>query len=111
MNYSQRTIDRGRMQDFMTLADYSLKEGDLDEAQRAYLTAAKIDGGMSSRPHLELARLYLKIGDRKRARERLGMAYYADPKDPEVIEEIRKSGETPGPTFAVVPPELEASTQ
>lgn len=101
----QRCIDRGRMPDYMLLASYSVKEGDLDEAQRAYLTAAKVDGGTSFEPHLALAQLYGQIGDKKRARERLGMAYYIAPNEPRVIQAIRDAGEIPGPTFAIAPSE------
>lgn len=101
----QRTVDRGRLADYMRLADYSLRQGDLDEAQRAYLTAAKVDAGKSFQPHLALARLYAQIGDRKRARDRLGMAYAVDPSSGEVNQAIRDFGEIPGPTFAITPPE------
>lgn len=102
----QRTVDRGRMADYILLADYSLKLGDLDEAQRAYLTAAKVDGGQHVEPYLALGRLYHQIGDQRRARERLGMAYFIDPKNGEVIQAIKDLGEVPGPTFAIAPPEM-----
>lgn len=102
----QRTVDRGRMQDFLLLANYSEKQGDVDEAQRAFLTAAKVSGGARYEPHLGLARLYRQVGDKRRARERLAMAYFVAPNEQEVVEEVRKANEVPGPTFGVTPPEL-----
>lgn len=101
-----RTIDRGRMQDWALLAIYADKLNDRDEAQRGWLTAAQVDGGQSVVPQLGLAKLYAKVGDRERARRRLGMAYAIDPKNPEVLNLIREIGEIPGQTFAVTPEEL-----
>lgn len=104
-----RTIDRGRMRDFLLLGTYSERQGDLDEAQRAYLTAAQVDldevgaDKASWQPHLALARLYMKVGDEPRMRERLQMAYYAGPNEPEVNRAVREAGEIPGPTFGRPP--------
>lgn len=100
-----RTIDRGKMSDFLLLGSYSERQGDVDEAQRAYLTGAQVDMGNSWQPHLALARLYKKVGDKRRYTRRLAMAYYAGPNEPEVIEEVRNSGEIPGPTFGIPPAE------
>ena len=52
-----RTIDRGRMDDWLLLADYSMRQGDMDEAARSLLTAAKVDGGRSVEPQLGLAKI------------------------------------------------------
>lgn len=101
----QRTIDRGRMKDYLLLADYSKKMGDDDEAQRALITAAKVDRGMSIQPQLELAKLYMKAGDNTRAIERLRYAYFIDPKNGEVPQLAASLGEVVGPSFAQVPPE------
>ncbi len=100
-----RTVDRGRMQDWALLATYADKLNDRDEAQRGWLTAAQVDGGRSVEPQLGLAKLYAKVGDRDRARQRLGMAYAIDPNNQEVVRMIRELGEIPGPTFAVPPAE------
>jgi predicted Zn-dependent protease len=99
----ERTIDRGRMQDWALLAKYSERLGDRDEAQRAWLTAAKVDGGRSVVPQLGLARLYKSVGDLGRARTRAAMAYYCDPTNGEVAALARELGEVPGPTFGVPP--------
>lgn len=101
-----RTVDRGRSRDFLLLADFSMRQGDVDEAQRAYLFAAQLDGGMSVKPHLGLARLYKGLTpnpDMERAVARLQMAYFVDPTNGEVLELAREMGEIVGPTFGRVP--------
>ena len=101
----ERTIGRGRMQDWVLLASYADKLGDQDEAQRAWLTAAQVDGGKSAVPQLGLAKLYLKVGDKGRARKRLAMAYYCDPMNAEVNQLARDMNDIPGPTYGVPPEE------
>jgi tetratricopeptide (TPR) repeat protein len=101
----ERTVDRGRMQDWALLASFADRLGDQDEAQRAWLTAARVDGGKSAIPQLGLARLYMKVGDKGRARQRIAMAYYCDPMNAEVVALTRELGEIPGPTFGVIPHE------
>jgi predicted Zn-dependent protease len=101
----ERTIDRGRMQDWALVAKYAERLGDQDEAQRAWLTAAKVDGGKSAIPQLGLARLYAKVGDTARARQRIAMAYFCDPLNGEVVAAAKAMGEIPGPTFGVMPEE------
>jgi len=101
----ERTIGGGRMQDWALLASYADKLGDQDEAQRAWLTAAQVDGGKSVVPQLGLAKLYMKVGDADRARKRLAMAYYLDPTNTEIAEMARELNEIPGPTYGVVPEE------
>lgn len=103
-----RTIDRGRMDDWALLAEYAQRQGDRDEAQRGWLTAAQVDGGRSVRPQLGLAKLYSEVGDKTRARQRLAMAYWIDPKNAEVNQLIRANNEIPGPTFAQPPAEMGA---
>lgn len=101
-----KTVDRGRSKDFLLLAEFSVKQGDADEAQRAFLVAAQLDGGMSAPPHLGLARLYLSLQpkpDTQRAVERLRMAYFVDPSNGDVIDLARKMGEIVGPTFGRLP--------
>lgn len=104
-----RTIDRGKMADFLLLGKYSEMQGDVDEAQRAYLTAAQVDQGNSWQPHLALAKLYKKVGDKRRYERRLAMAYFAGPNEPDVGEEIRSSGMIAGPTFGIPPAEMNGS--
>jgi predicted Zn-dependent protease len=107
----ERTVGKGRMTDWALLASYSDKLGDQDEAQRAWLTAAQVDGGKSVVPQLELAKLYMKVGDKGRARKRLAMAYYCDPNNGEIRALARELDEVPGPTYGIVPEEANANGQ
>ena len=100
-----RIIDHGRMKDYLLLADYAQKQGDMDAAQSALLTAAKVDGGRSIQPQLELAKVYMKVGDSQRAVQRLRMAYFIDPKNVEVTTLAQQLGEIVGPSFAIMPEE------
>lgn len=100
-----RTVDRGRMQDYLLLAKYAERQGDKDEAQRALLTAAKVDGGKSIEPQLELAKMYKDVGDKTRAVERARMAYFCDPKNGEVNKLLQDLGQVPGPALALPPSE------
>lgn len=101
-----RTIDRGRMQDWLLLAYYSQLQGDMDEAQRALLTAARVDGGQSVEPQLGLAKIYIAAGDNTRAIERLRMAYFVSPQSGEVVVLATSLGEIVGPSFGIPPTEM-----
>lgn len=98
-----RTVDRGRMQDYLLLARYALLQGDKDEAQTALITAARVDGGMSAIPQLELAKLYASVGDNQRAIDRIRMAYFCDPQNGEVLDLARQLGQIPGPALGLPP--------
>jgi tetratricopeptide (TPR) repeat protein len=100
-----RTIDRGRMDDYLLLAKYAYLQGDKDETQRALLTAAKVDNGMSAVPQFELAKLYASIGDQERAVDRIRMAYYCDPQNAEIADLARQLGQIPGPALGLPPSE------
>ncbi|MFZ2875137.1 MAG: hypothetical protein WAZ94_11730 [Phycisphaerales bacterium] len=98
--------ERGRVQDFVRLGVFSQRLGNLDEAEQALLTAAKIDRGRSVIVQRSLADFYGSIGDTDRQRRRLRMAYYLQPDNLETIEAARALGEIPGPTFGLVPEEV-----
>jgi Flp pilus assembly protein TadD len=103
-----RTLDRGRMRDWALRASYAEKLGDKDEAQLAWKTAAEVDQGKSVEPQLGLAKFYLGVGDRERARKRLAMAYYLDPMNAEVAGLAKQMGVIVGPTYGVMPEEMTA---
>jgi len=102
---SRNASERGRVEDYLRLGTYAAKMGNADEAQQALLTAAKLDQGKSLRPQKALADFYGAIGDRDRQVRRLRMAYFLEPASPDLLTEIRRLGEVPGPSFAVVPEE------
>jgi tetratricopeptide (TPR) repeat protein len=95
--------DRGRPGDFLRLGHYELLLGNIDEAKLAMITAAKLDGGKSIEPQLELANLYHSVGDKQSELKRLRMALYIEPRNEEVRKRIRDLGEVPGPSYALVP--------
>ena len=80
--------------------------GNADEAQQALLTAAKLDAGKTINPQRALADFYGSVGDRERQVRRLRMAYHIEPANAELLREIRRVGEIPGPSFGIPPEEL-----
>jgi len=101
----RRAEDTNTVGDWLRLGIFLRRSGDLDGAERALLTAARIDRGENVEPQLALASVYREAGDDDRAVDRLRMAHYVAPEDPRVVEAIRSYGEIPGPTFARVPTE------
>ncbi len=97
--------ERGRVTDFTRQGVYAQKLGNLDEAQQALRTAAKLDQGRTARVQRTLANFYGSLGDRERQVERLRMAYWINATDDGLVEQIRAAGEVPGPTFAKQPTE------
>lgn len=91
--------------DWMRLGIFLQRAGDLDGAEQALTTAARIDHGRSVEPQMALAGLYREAGDDEEALRRLRMALYLDPENEGVQRAIRSYGEIPGPTYVVVPDE------
>lgn len=95
--------ERGRVTDYTLKGTYAQKVGNLDEAQQALLTAAKLDMGRTIAPQRALADFYGSVGDHAKQVRRLRMAYAIAPNNQELVDEIRKIGEIPGPSFAIAP--------
>ena len=95
--------ERNTSEAWTRLGRVMLQAGDVDEAEQALLRAARLDRGRSLESQLELARLYREVGDDDAALERLRMALFIDPSNPEVADLIRDYGKIPGPTFALRP--------
>jgi tetratricopeptide (TPR) repeat protein len=100
---ARNTSERGRVTDFLRQGAYLSKIGNADEAQQAFKTAAKLDAGRTVAPQRALADFYGSLGDRPKQVRHLRMAYYIQPENVETIKEIRRVGEIPGPSFALVP--------
>lgn len=98
-----RAQELNRSQDWRLLASTAAELGNVDDANLAYLMASRLDGGKSLDLQKEMARFYKGIGDEAGYLQRLRMAYWINPTDPEVVEAIRSAGQIPGPAFAVVP--------
>ena len=101
----RRAEDTQTVGDYLRLGWYAIETGDADLAQRALLTAARLDGGRTVEPQLALAEFYLAAGDEREAMRRLRMALGVDPENELVKSRIRALGEIPGPSFALTPDE------
>lgn len=95
--------DRGRPGDYERLGHYQFLLGNVDEAKLALITAAKLDGGKSIKPQMELANLYRSLGDKPSELKRLRMALYIEPRNMEIQKRIRELGEIPGPSYVLMP--------
>jgi len=102
----QRTVDRQSVDEYLRLGRYAAMSGDIDEAERALLTAARLDEGRNLGPQMALAEFYLGIGDEEAGLERLRMCLYLDPENVAIQDRIRALGKTPGPSFAIAPEEM-----
>jgi tetratricopeptide (TPR) repeat protein len=97
----------GRVNDYDRLGRFSLRAGDADSAEEAFILAAKLDRGNTVEPQLALANFYQDIGDKTKELERLRMASFLDPTNKEIADRIRALGQIPGPSFALQPSEWE----
>jgi tetratricopeptide (TPR) repeat protein len=94
-----------RPRDYIRFGQFALLVGDPDVAQEALLDAARIDLGRTVEPQLALAEFYEAVGDEQSRLDRLRMALFLAPEDPEIQEQIRSLGEVPGPAFVLIPTE------
>lgn len=88
----QRTVDRGSPADFGRLAKYSQLTGDVDGAQAALLTAARLDNGSTIARQLALADFYETVHNDEEAVKRLRMALWLDTSNQTVIDRLKKHG-------------------
>jgi tetratricopeptide (TPR) repeat protein len=100
---ARNTSERGRVTDFLRQGAYASKIGNPDEAKQAFKTAAKLDGGRTVAPQRALADFYGSLGDKNSQVRHLRMAYWIEPANPDTLLEVRRIGEIPGPSFAIVP--------
>lgn len=97
--------ERGRPADQILLGRYLAQVGTADEAEDAFLAAARIDRGQSVEPQWELANFYRSIGAADKETERLRMIIWLRPEDPEAMARLRELGKVPGPSYALPPAE------
>lgn len=101
-------LEQQTMTDWLRLGRFALRQGDKDTALVALLAAARVDGGRSHEPHIELYDYYRSMGMRPEAVRRLRMAAFVSPRNAEVTRRIAESGEISGPTFPIRPDEWDA---
>lgn len=102
---NRMTVQRGSVGDWLRLGDYSRKIGDVDGAKSAYRTAAKADGGRSTKPWIAMADMYASLNDRNGEKAMIERALFIEPMSPTLSERYKKLGGMPGPTAGVRPEE------
>lgn len=95
--------DRATPTDYIRLGTYARKIGHADEAERALLEAAELDGGKSPAPQRALAEFYRSVSDRENEVKRLRMLLWFDQNDAKALNRLRELGEVPGPSFVLEP--------
>lgn len=83
------------------------KIGFADEAERAYIVAAKLAEPTDPRPHRALADFYRSIKNDEKELQRLRVVLGFDINDAAVRARIRELGEVPGPSFVLAPGALD----
>ncbi len=99
----RRVSEQGRVEDHLRLGRFAHRLGNADEAHRAFLNAAEVDGGRTVEPQRTLAEFYRAIGDDDREVERLRMVLFFEPDNPQTGARLRELGYVPGPSFSLPP--------
>ena len=100
-----RTTDRGSPADYARLARFSQLTGDVDGAQAALLTAAKLDNGRTIARQIALADFYESVHNDQEAIKRLKMALWLDTANQTIIDRLKKHGQTGDKSTAIKPVE------
>jgi tetratricopeptide (TPR) repeat protein len=103
-------VESQNASDWIRLGQYAMKLGDKDTAKTALLSAVKVDGGRTWQPHVALYDYYRSMGQKGEAIERLRMAAFVAPNQPEVNRRIVESGAINGPTFPNMPVEWQGAS-
>lgn len=101
---NQAAEQRGTTRDYLRLAQYQFKMGDVDAAELSYRKAAYFAEAGDSTPYVAIADFYQTLGDRENALLALKYGYYVSPGDTRVTTRMRKLGLVPGPTHQEEPP-------
>lgn len=100
----QEAADRyGRPEDYLRQGIYLGKSGDVDGAKLAFKKAIRFAAKDDPTPFIALAEFYDSLGAGADALMALRQAYYIEPYNVRVRENIRRHGMVPGPTVAVEP--------
>lgn len=100
----QEACDRyGRPDDYLRQGIYLGKSGDADGAKLAFKKAIRFSPKDDPSPFIALAEFYDSLGSSADALMALRQAYYIQPTNVRVRENIRKHGMVPGPTVAIEP--------
>lgn len=97
--------ERRRPEEWERLGRFAQRARDFDTAERAFLSAARGDAGLSAKYQLALYQFYNEVGREEEALQRLAMAHWLEPQNKQIELMIRELGAVPGPTFAIRPNE------
>ncbi len=97
--------DRKRPSDWILLGKFLERANAHDDAEQAYLSAARGDLGYSLAPQLALAEFYERVGQREQAIERYRMCLYVSPGNREMAKRLQAYGVPGTRASAVRPPE------
>lgn len=92
---------------YFALADLARQAGVPDDAERALLIAAKLDGTTSPEPHRHLGRFYEEMRKDELAVQRWRAVLFFDVMDTEARDHLRALGQVPGPSAALDPSTLD----
>ncbi|MCL4222685.1 MAG: tetratricopeptide repeat protein [Phycisphaerales bacterium] len=92
---------------YFALADLAMQAGVPDDAERALLIAAKLDGTTSPEPHRHLGRFYEQMHKDELAVPRWRAVLFFDVMDTEARDRLRALGQVPGPSAALDPSRLD----
>lgn len=102
--------DRKRPSDWILLGKFYERANAPDDAEQAFLTAARGDLGQSLAPQLALAEFYERVGQRDRALERYRMCLYVSPGNREMVKRIQAYGHPGTLATSLQPPEQRPPT-
>lgn len=104
---NRRIADRGTVGDYLRLGRFAADIGHADDAQEAFLTAARLDRGTTIAPQLALADFYRSVNDQKSEARRLRMALYIEPNNQRIRQRLTDLGEVMGPSIPMRPAEAQ----
>lgn len=104
---NRRIADRGTVADYLRLGRFAADIGHADDAQEAFLTAARLDRGTTIAPQLALADFYKSVNDQKSEARRLRMALYIEPNNQRIRQRLADLGEVVGPSIPMRPAEAQ----
>jgi len=101
---ADRAAQTGDKEDYLRQGRFLAQIGDVDAALLAYRKALAVAAPDDPEPNLVIASLYESIGDEANALLHLRYAYYRQPDNPAIADDLRRYGIVPGPTAALEPP-------
>ncbi|MCC7408943.1 MAG: tetratricopeptide repeat protein [Phycisphaeraceae bacterium] len=93
----------GMVEDYVRMAKFESRMGDVDGARLALNKAAAIADPADPTPYEAMLSFYESLGNGEMATVALRHLYYLRPNDPELANALRRYGLVPGPTVGLPP--------